>query len=71
MKAGRKIKTVGIIILSFGVGILASFFLPEAVLVVIEALVIISVGLLWLCGKERRSGRAPWVEEPEKACVVR
>ena len=51
MKAGRKIKTVGIIILSFGVGILASFFLSEAVLVGIEALVIISVGLLWFCVK--------------------
>lgn len=51
MKAGKTIKTIGMIILSFGVGILASFFLPEAILVVIEALVIISVGLLWFCVK--------------------
>jgi|GEM_PF-1064544 len=50
-KTGKLVKTVGLAILSFGVGILCSFFLPEAVLVVIEALVIISVGLLWFAAK--------------------
>ena len=46
-KAAKLCRLAGVAVLSFGVGILASFFLPEAVLVVIEALVIISVGLLW------------------------
>lgn len=50
-KSGRIVKTVGLGIFCFGVGILCSFFLPEAVLVVIEALVIISVGCLWFAAK--------------------
>ncbi len=48
-KTGKAVQVIGLAILSFGIGILASFFLPEAVLVVIEALVIISVGLLYFC----------------------
>ena len=50
-KTGKIVKTVGIAIFAFGVGILCSFFLPETVLVVIEALVIISVGCLWFAAK--------------------
>ena len=50
-RSERIVKTVGLAILCFGVGILCSFFLPEAVLVVLEALVIISVGCLWFCAK--------------------
>ena len=50
-RSGKIVRTVGLAILCFGVGILCSFFLPEAVLVVIEALVIISVGCLWFCAK--------------------
>lgn len=42
---------IGIAILAFGVGILMSFFLPESVLVVIEALVIIAVGVLFFSHK--------------------
>lgn len=40
-------RTLGIAALSFGAGILLAFFLPETVLVVIEALLITSVGLLY------------------------
>jgi len=42
-------RTLGIAALSFGAGILLAFFLPETVLVVIEALLITSVGLLYFC----------------------
>ena len=47
MKAMALGKLVGTAILSFGLGVLVSFFLPESFLVVIEALVIVSVGLLF------------------------
>ncbi len=40
-------KILGISVLSFGLGILASFFLPESILVVIEALIIIAIGFLY------------------------
>ncbi|MBQ7171167.1 MAG: hypothetical protein IJR89_02695 [Clostridia bacterium] len=46
-KTAKLCRLAGVAVLSFGVGILSSFFLPEAVLVVIEAIVIISVGVLW------------------------
>ena len=52
-KGNKLVKSLGLAIFCFGVGILCSFFLPEAVLVVIEALVIISVGCLWFAEKER------------------
>lgn len=50
-KIGRLCKVIGIAVFSFGVGILASFFLPDSVLVVIEALVIISIGILYFSAK--------------------
>lgn len=40
-------KLIGITILAFGLGLLLSFFLPESFLVVIEAVVIIAVGVLY------------------------
>ena len=40
-------KTVGVAVLAFGLGVLVSFFLPDTVLAVIEALVIIAVGVLF------------------------
>ena len=47
MKAMSLCKTVGITVLAFGVGVLISFFLPESVLAVIEAIVLITVGVLF------------------------
>ena len=44
-------RTLGVSLLSFGIGILLSFFVPEPVLVVIEAIVIIAVGLLYFIQK--------------------
>ena len=46
-----KAKTVGLAVLCFGLGLLASFFLPAGLLVVIEALVIIAVGILYFTAK--------------------
>ena len=40
-------KTIGISILAFGLGILISFFLPDRFLVVIEAILIVVIGLLF------------------------
>ena len=51
MKAKAICRIVGIALLSFGAGILLSFFLPAGVLVVIEAIVIIAVGLLYFTQK--------------------
>ena len=51
MKVRNMCKVLGISLLSFGVGILFSFFLPDTVLVVIEALVIICVGGLYFIQK--------------------
>ncbi|MBQ9736670.1 MAG: hypothetical protein IJV96_07805 [Clostridia bacterium] len=39
-------KTVGIAIFTFGLGILISFFLPDRFLVVIEAILMVAIGLL-------------------------
>lgn len=44
-------RVLGIAALSFGAGILLAFFLPEAVLVVIEALLITAVGLSYFYQK--------------------
>ena len=41
------VKVIGISMLSFGCGILSSFFLPETALIVIESVVIIGVGLIY------------------------
>lgn len=46
-------KIIGISILTFGLGILVSFFLPDKVLVVIEALLIVAIGLLFFLGQKR------------------
>ena len=40
-------KLIGLTVLAFGLGLLLSFFLPEGFLVVIEAIVIIAIGLLY------------------------
>lgn len=39
-------KVLSLATLSFGLGILLSFFIPEGVLVIIEALLIMAVGVL-------------------------
>lgn len=39
-------KVLGTTILSFGIGILLSFFLPTSILAILEALVIITIGVL-------------------------
>ena len=44
-------KLIGLTVLAFGVGLLASFFLPAGWLVVIEAVVIIGVGFLYFSVK--------------------
>ena len=46
-------KIVGISIFTFGLGILVSFFLPDKVLVVIEALLIVAIGVLFFLGQKR------------------
>jgi len=39
---------LGIAVLAFGVGVLLAFFMPIAVMIVLEALVIIFIGFLFL-----------------------
>lgn len=39
----------GLTVSALGLGILLAFFLPETVLVVLEALVIVTAGCLFLC----------------------
>lgn len=51
MRAKSLCRVLGVSLLSFGIGILLSFFLPEAVLVVTLALVIVAVGLLYFLQK--------------------
>ena len=51
MKAKNFCKVLGLSLLSFGIGILSSFFLPEAFLVVIESVVIIAIGSLYFIQK--------------------
>lgn len=43
-------KLIGISMLTFGIGILLSFFLPETILVVLEAVLIIGAGFLYFAG---------------------
>jgi len=45
------LKMLGFIILSFGCGILLAFFLPTYFLAVIEAVVIIAAGILYILQK--------------------
>ncbi len=41
-------KTVGIAVSTFGLGILLAFFLPDPVLIVMEAAVIVTAGILFI-----------------------
>jgi len=41
-------RIMGLAVSSFGLGILIAFFLPDTVLVVIEAVVIVTAGVLFL-----------------------
>ena len=41
-------RCVGMSVIAFGVGLLVAFFLPKAVLVVIEAIVIIVAGICFM-----------------------
>lgn len=41
-------KAVGIAVCTFGLGVMVAFFLPESVLVVLEAVVIITAGVIFL-----------------------
>lgn len=47
MRAANICKIIGIAVLTFGAGVLISFFLPEQALIVIEAIVIVAVGTLF------------------------
>lgn len=51
MKSQQLCRILGTAVFGFGVGILVSFFLPETVLVVIEALTIIGIGLIYFSKK--------------------
>ena len=42
---------MGAVVLSFGAGIFMTYFLPLHILVIIEAAVIVSAGLLFIVGK--------------------
>lgn len=44
-------RALGLIVLSFGCGILLAFFLPTYFLAILEAMVIIASGLLYLLQK--------------------
>ena len=48
-RVGALVKFLGGVMLAFGLGILLAFFLPDTVLIVIEAIVIIGAGALYLC----------------------
>lgn len=41
-------KLIGVSIFAFGLGILVSFFLPDRFLIVIETILIVALGLLFL-----------------------
>ena len=42
-----RVKTVGVGVMCFGAGVLVSFFLPETILVILEAGVIVTAGILF------------------------
>ncbi len=52
MKGRCLYRTLSIAALAFGCGILLTFFLPETVLAVIEAFLIIGIGALYFIGKK-------------------
>ncbi len=41
-------KLIGTAVFAFGLGILISFFLPDRVLIIIETVIIVAIGLLFL-----------------------
>jgi len=43
--------SIGYIVLSFGLGMLVTYFLPSYILVIIEAIIIIVAGVLCLTGR--------------------
>jgi len=45
------LKTVGMIVMAFGCGVMLAFFLPTYFLAVIEAAVIIAAGLFYILQK--------------------
>ena len=45
------IRAAGIGMLSFGCGILSSFFMPQTMLIVIESVIIVGVGLIYFSCK--------------------
>ena len=47
MKKVTLSKLIGVFILAFGSGILISFFLPEHILAIIEAILIVAIGILF------------------------
>ena len=49
MRTSSISKVIGISILALGAGILLSFFLPDSVLAVIEAVLIVAIGVLFFC----------------------
>ena len=50
MKTKQLCRVAGIAVLAFGLGILISFILPETVLAVLEALVIVLLGVVAVAG---------------------
>ena len=44
-------KTAGYLALAFGAGILLTYFLPCSVLVILESLIIIAAGIVYLTNK--------------------
>lgn len=48
MKGTRSVvRALGLGMVAFGCGVLFSFFMPEAMLIVIESIVIVGVGLIY------------------------
>lgn len=41
-------KLLGYLVLAFGAGIVLTYFLPAFILVIIEGVIIIGAGILWL-----------------------
>lgn len=44
-------KTIGYIVLAFGAGIALTYFLPIKLLVIVETVLLIAAGVLWLIKK--------------------
>ena len=48
MKFNALAKLIGVAVFAFGLGILISFFLPDRVLIIIETVILVALGLLFL-----------------------